>query len=129
MERSKSGAAQRLCQRGRKLRVDQKQQDLLRRDDGVVSLARGKGQHSIDISAFEVGILLKDHLSRLAGRHQAKNIRDRNAQAANAWAAMHAIGVDRYSFQQVGNWQCHFLTIAPCEPFVSRADSVDPIRR
>jgi hypothetical protein len=90
-----------LCQRRRKLRVDQEEQNLFRRDDGMVSLPGGKSQDRIDVRVFQVRILLKNRLARLASRHQAKNVRDRNAQAANAWTAMHAVGIDRYSFQKV----------------------------
>ena len=101
MDRLIACLEQGLCQRRRKLCVDQKEQVLFRRDDGVVRLARGKGQDRIDIRVFEIRIILKDDLPRLAGRHQAKNVRDGDAQAANAWPAVHAIGIDRYSFQQV----------------------------
>jgi hypothetical protein len=96
-----SGLTQCLSQRGRKLRIDQKQQNLFRRDNRVVRLPGSKSQNRVDIGIFEIRIFLKDCLSRLARRHQAKNVRDRNAQATNAWAAMHTIGVDRYSFQKV----------------------------
>jgi hypothetical protein len=85
VNRLTAGLAQRLRQRGRKLRVDQKEQGLFRRDDGMVRLAGGKGQNCIDVRVFRIGIFLKNRLSRLAGRHQAKNVRDRNAQPANAW--------------------------------------------
>jgi hypothetical protein len=62
---------------------------------------RSEGQNRIDICALKVRIFLNDRRSRLARRHQAKNVRDRNAQTANAWAAMHTVSVDRYSFQKV----------------------------
>lgn len=101
VNRLTAGLAQCLCQRRRKLRIDQKQQVLFRRDDGVVRLARGKGQNRIDIRVLEIGIILKYRLARLAGRHQAKNVCDGDAQAANAWPAVHAIGIDRYSLQQI----------------------------
>ena len=101
VNRLAAGLAQCLRQRGRKLRVDQKEQNLFRRDNRMVGLTGSKGQNRIDISAFKIRILLKDRLSRLASRHQAKNVRDCYAQAANAGTAMHAIGIDRYSFQQV----------------------------
>jgi hypothetical protein len=58
-----AGVAQRFCQRGRKLSIDEKKQNLFRRDDGMVQLTGGKGQSRIDVGAFEIGILLKDHLS------------------------------------------------------------------
>jgi hypothetical protein len=106
-----AGVAQCLCQRGRKLRVDQEEQNLFCRDDGMVRLAGSKGQNRINIRVFEIRILLKDGLSRLTSRHQAENVRDCDAQAANAWTAMHAIGIDRDSFQQVWQWQHHFSTI------------------
>jgi hypothetical protein len=77
--------AQSLCQRWWKLRVDEKEQSLFRRDDRMVRLTGSKGQDRIDVSAFEI--------SRLACRQQAQNIGNGNAQAANAWRAMHAIGV------------------------------------
>ncbi len=53
--------------RRRKLRVDQEEQNLFRRDNGMVRLPRSKGQNRIDISAFKIRIFLKDRLSRLAG--------------------------------------------------------------
>jgi hypothetical protein len=96
-----AGLTQSFSQRGRKLRIDQEEQNLFRRDNGMVCLPGGKGQNRIDISALKIRIFLKDRLSRLASRHQAKNVCDRNAQAANAGTAMHAIGVDRYSLQKV----------------------------
>jgi hypothetical protein len=83
------------------LRVDQKEQNLFRRDNGMVRLPGSKDQNRIDIGVFKIRVFLKNHLSRLAGRHQAKKVHDRHAQAANAWTAMHAIGIDRYSFQKV----------------------------
>ena len=101
VNRLAAGLAQRLCQQGRKLRVDQKEQNLFRRDDGMVRLPGSKGQNRINVRVFEIRIFLKNRLARLAGRHQAKDVRDRDAQAANAWTAMHAIGIDRYSFQEV----------------------------
>jgi hypothetical protein len=67
----------------------------------MVRLTGGKGESRIDIRVFEIWIFLEDRLSRLAGRHQAKNVRDCYAQAANARAAMHAIDIDRYSFQEI----------------------------
>jgi len=67
MNRLAAGLAQCLCQRGRKLRVDQKEQNLFRRDDGMVSLTGSKGQNRIDVRAFKIRILLKNRLSRLAG--------------------------------------------------------------
>jgi hypothetical protein len=90
-----------LSQRRRKLRVDQKEQNLFRRNDGVVCLTGSKGQNRIDVRVFKIGIFLKDRLSRLASRHQAQNVRHRNTQATNTWTAMHAIAVDRYSFQEI----------------------------
>jgi hypothetical protein len=93
--------AQCLSQRRRKLRVDQKEQNLFRRNDGVVCLTGSKGQNRIDVHVFKIGIFLKDRLSRLASRHQAQNVCHRNAQATNTWTAMHAIAVDRYSFQEI----------------------------
>jgi hypothetical protein len=89
-----------------------------------LSLPGSKGQNRVDIGILEIRIFLKDCLSRLARRHQAKNVRDRNAQAANAWAAMHTIGVDRYSFQKVWQRQYHRLIVAPSLAFVSRVRSV-----
>jgi hypothetical protein len=96
-----SGLTQCLSQRGRKLRIDQKEQNLFRRYNRVIRLPGSKGQNCVDISILKIRIFLKDRLSRLARRHQAKNVRDRNAQTANAWAAMHTISVDRYSFQKI----------------------------
>ncbi len=59
----------------------------------MVCLVWSKGQNRVDICVFEIRILLKNRLSRLAGRRQAKNVRDRQTQAANAWTAVHAIGI------------------------------------
>jgi hypothetical protein len=101
MNRLTSGSTQSIRQRGRKLRIDDKQQDLFRCDDGMVGLPGRESQDSIDIRAFEIGIILKDRFARLAGRQQAENIRDGNAQATDAGASMHAVGVDRNSRQQV----------------------------
>jgi hypothetical protein len=109
-----------LCQRRRKLRVDQKEQGLFRRDDGMVRLAGGKGQNRIDVGVFKIRIFLKDRLAGLPGRQQPKNVCDRNAQAANARTAMHSIGIDRYSFQKVCNWRHHPPTIALSAAFVRR---------
>lgn len=67
----------------------------------MVRLPGSKGQYRVDIRIFKIRILLKDCFSRLASRHQAKNVRDRNTQTANAWTAMHSIGIDRYSFQKI----------------------------
>jgi len=67
----------------------------------MVRLSGSKGQNRIDISAFKVRILLKNRLSRLASRHQAKNVCNRHAQAANTWTAVHTIRIDRYSFQKI----------------------------
>ncbi len=66
VNRLAAGLAQCLCQRGRKLRVDHKQHVLFRSDDGMVCLAGGEGQNRIDIRGFEIGIVLQDHLPRLA---------------------------------------------------------------
>jgi hypothetical protein len=41
------------CQRGRKLRVDQEEQNLFRRDDGMVRLVGSKGQNRIDVRVFK----------------------------------------------------------------------------
>ena len=96
-----AGMAQCFPQRGRKLCIDEEQQNLFRRYDGVVRLPSGKGQRRIEVSIFEIGILLKNRLSRLASRHQTKYVGDRHAQTANAGTAMHAIGIDRYSLQKI----------------------------
>ena len=101
MNRLTPGLAQCLCQRGRELRVDEKEQSLFRRDDGMIRLAGSKGQNRIDVRVFEIRIFLKNRLARLASRHQAKNVRDRDAQTTNTWTAMHTIGINRYSFQKV----------------------------
>jgi len=101
VDRFTTGLTQCFRQRRRKLRVDQKEQSLFRRYDGMIRLTGGKGQNRVEIRVFEIWIFLKDRLSRLAGRHQAKNVRDCYTQAANARAAMHAIGIDRYSFQEI----------------------------
>jgi hypothetical protein len=68
MNRFAAGATQSLCQRRRKLSVDEKKQNLFRRDDGMVRLAGSKGQNRVNIGAFEIRILLKDRLSRLTSR-------------------------------------------------------------
>jgi hypothetical protein len=101
VNRLTAGLTQCFRQRRRKLRVDQKNQNLFRRDDGMVRLTGSKGQNRIDVRVFKIRIILKNRLSRLSSRHQAKNVCHRNAQAANTWTAMHAIGIDRYSFQKV----------------------------
>jgi len=119
MNRLTAGLTQCLSQRGRKLRIDQKEQNLFRRDNRVVRLPGRKSQNRVDISILEIRIFLKDCLSRLASRHQGKNVRDRNAQAAHAGAAMHTIGVDRYSFQKVWQRQYHSSIVAPSWTFVS----------
>jgi hypothetical protein len=101
MNRLTAGLAQCRRQRGRKLCIDQKEQNLFRRDNGMIRLTGSKGQNRIDVRVFKIRILLKNRLSRLASRHQAKNVCDRHAQAANTWTAMHAVGIDRDSFQEV----------------------------
>ena len=63
-----AGLAQCLCERRRKLRVDQKGQSLFRRDNGMVRLPGGKGQNRIDVGVFKIRIILKDRLAGLAGR-------------------------------------------------------------
>ena len=118
-----AGLAQCLCERRRKLRVDQREQSLFRRDDGMVRLAGGKGQNRIDVGAFKIRIFLKDRLAGLAGRQQTKNVCDRNAQAANARTAVHSIGIDRYSFQKLWNRRHHPHTIALSAAFV-RPDKI-----
>ena len=67
MNRLTARLAQCLCQRGRKLCVDQKEQNLFRRDNGMVRLPGSKGQNRIDIRVFKIRIFPKDRLSRLAG--------------------------------------------------------------
>jgi hypothetical protein len=101
MNRLMAGLAQYLRQRRRELRIDQKQQNLFRRDDGMIGLTGSEGQNRIEVRGLKIGILLENRLSRLASRHQAKNVTNRNAHAPNTWAAMHAIGIDRYSFQKL----------------------------
>jgi hypothetical protein len=101
VNRFAAGLAQRLRQRGRKLRIDQKEQNLFRRNDGMVRLPGSKGQDRIEIRVFKVRIFPKNRLSRLAGRHQAQNVGDCNTQSADAGPAVHAIGIDRYSFQKL----------------------------
>jgi hypothetical protein len=64
-------------------------------------LMGGESQDGIDIRAFEIRILLKDRLSRLAGRQQTQDIRNRNPQVANAGTTMHAVWVNRNSFQKI----------------------------
>jgi hypothetical protein len=68
MDRLAAAVAQSRAQRGRKLSVDQKKQSLFRRNDGMVCLTGSKGQDGIDISVFEIWILLKDRFTRLANR-------------------------------------------------------------
>ena len=68
---------------------------------GRIFVTGRKGQDRIDVRVFKIRIILKNRLSRLSSRHQAKNVCHRNAQAANTWTAVHTIGIDRYSFQKV----------------------------
>jgi len=68
MDRLAAGVTQSYCQRGRKLSVDKKEQNLFRRNNGMVCLTGSKGQDGIDIRIFEIWILLKDRLARLARR-------------------------------------------------------------
>jgi hypothetical protein len=67
----------------------------------MVRLTGSEGQDRIDIGAFKIGIILKDRLSRLASRQQAQNIRDGNAQSANARSTVHAGGIYRNSGQKI----------------------------
>jgi len=60
-----AGLAQGSSQQRRKLGVNQKKQDLLRRNNGVVRLACSKSQNCIDIGVFQIRIFLKNRLSRL----------------------------------------------------------------
>lgn len=60
-----------------------------------------KGKNRVNIGAFKIGILLKDRFPRLTGRQQAQNIRHSNAHPANAWVAMHAVGVYGYPRQKI----------------------------
>jgi hypothetical protein len=63
VNRLTAGFAQCFGQRGRELCIDQKEQNLFRRDNRMVRLPGSKGQNRIDISAFKIRILLKDRLS------------------------------------------------------------------
>jgi len=101
MDRLTTGIAQRLCQRGQELRVDDEKQILFRRDNGMVRLTGCKGKNRIDIRVFEIRIILKNALSRLSSRQQTQNIRDGNTQSANARPIMHAVGIYRDPRQEV----------------------------
>ena len=68
MDRLAAAVVQSRAQRRRKLSVDKKKQSLLRRNNGMVCLTSSKGQNGIDIRIFEIRILLKDRLARLACR-------------------------------------------------------------
>ena len=96
-----AGLAQCTRQRGRKLRIHQKEQNLFRRNDGMVCLPRGKSQNRVNIGVFKIRIILENRFSRFACRQQVQNVRNRYAQAPNAWTPMHLIGIDRYSFQKI----------------------------
>jgi hypothetical protein len=96
-----AGGAQRPRKRGRKLSVDEEQQNLFRGNNRMVRLASCEREHRIDICAFEIRIVEKDCLSRLAIRQQAENVRNSDAQATNARAAMHDVGINRDSRQKL----------------------------
>jgi hypothetical protein len=61
-------AAQSFCQYRRKLSIDEKEQSLFRRDDGMVRLASRKRQNRIDIRALQIRVFLEDRFPRLADR-------------------------------------------------------------
>jgi len=69
----------------------------------MISLARGKGENSVNICAFEIRVFFKDCLSRLAGRQETQNIGNGYAQVANARTTVHAAWVYRYSRQKLGH--------------------------
>ena len=101
MHRIEAGRAQGPRERGRKLSVDKEQQSLFRGNNRMVRLPSCERERSIDICAFEIRIVEKDCLSRLAIRQQAENVRNSDAQATNAWAAMHDVGINRDSRQKL----------------------------
>ncbi len=101
MHRIKAGSAQGSRKRGRKLSVDDEQQNLFRGNNWMVSVARCERERGIDICAFEIRIVQKDCLPRLAIRQQAQNVRNGDTQATNARAAMHNVRINRDSRQKV----------------------------
>jgi hypothetical protein len=62
---------------------------LFRGNYRMVRVSSRERERRIDICAFEIRIVEKDCLSRLAVRQQAENVGNSNAQATNARAAMH----------------------------------------
>jgi hypothetical protein len=71
MRRIVAGSAQGCSKRGRKLSVDDEQQNLFRSNNRVVRVTSCERQRCIDICAFEIRIVEKDCLPRLAVRQQA----------------------------------------------------------
>jgi hypothetical protein len=71
MHRILAGSAQGRSKRGRKLSVDDEQQNLFRSNNRVVRVTSCERQRGIDICAFEIRIVEKDCLPRLAVRQQA----------------------------------------------------------
>jgi hypothetical protein len=101
MHRIVAGSAQGSRKRGRKLSVDDEQQDLFRGNNWMVRVTRCERERGIDVCAFEIRIVAKDGLPRLAIRQQAEDVRNSDAQATNARAAMHDVRIDRYSRQKI----------------------------
>ncbi len=62
MHRIIAGSAQRFRKRGRKLSVDDEQQNLFRGNNWVVRVTSGERERGIDICAFEIRIVEKDCL-------------------------------------------------------------------
>ena len=71
MYRIVAGGAQRSRKRGRKLSVYDEQQNLFRGNNWMVRLTGCERERGIDICAFEIRIVEKDCLPRLASRQQA----------------------------------------------------------
>jgi hypothetical protein len=71
MHRIAAGRAQGSRKRGRKLGVDDEQQNLFRGNNWMVRMTSSERQRGIDICAFEIRIVEKDCLPRLAIGQQA----------------------------------------------------------
>jgi hypothetical protein len=71
MHRIEAGSAQGSCERGRKLSVDDEQQNLFRGNNRMVNVTSCERERGIDICAFEIRIVEKNCLPRLAIREQA----------------------------------------------------------
>jgi hypothetical protein len=71
MHRIVAGSAQGFCKRGWKLGVYDEQQNLFRGDNWMVRVTSCKRERGIDIGAFEIRVIEKDGLPRLAIGQQA----------------------------------------------------------